>query len=331
MLTFSVVVNTWNAAAFITDSLRSISAQSFRDFEVIVLDDGSTDDTEQLVNEWRTRLPALKYIRQDHLGLPEARNRAIALAAGTYIAFLDADDLWMPDYLQRVFEVIRAVRDVDVICADGWRVSSSERVISSFFPKALPPLHGSIRDARQLFSLFRYASPSATVVARMAFKKVGGYDARFPITNDWHWLIRAAQAESIFYRIDEPLAIYRLHACNLTLGRDHVLDEWSVIYVSLLQDSHQFPQSRILARSVTRGLAAVMVSEMAPRRSRQILSTLRDRLEPDPFLTLLELMTYVGGHGLLRKLRSLRHMMVARPTLASMNGTAAAILKNGLD
>src|SRR5262245_57535681 len=94
----SVIIPAYNAGRTISAALQSVFAQTFRDFEVIVVDDGSTDDTAARVAEWSK---AIHYVRQRNRGPAHARNEGVARAKGRLIAFLDADDIWFPRKLQR--------------------------------------------------------------------------------------------------------------------------------------------------------------------------------------------------------------------------------------
>lgn len=107
----SVVVPCFNYGRFVAEAVASILAQSFRDFEVIVVDDGSTDDTPDVLR--RITDPRVRVLRQANQGCAAARNAGRALARGEFLAFLDADDLWRPTYLERQMEVLDAEPEVD--------------------------------------------------------------------------------------------------------------------------------------------------------------------------------------------------------------------------
>jgi len=103
----SVVIPTYNVAPFIAETLNSVFAQTFTDFEVIVVDDGS-DDAEELERALEPYLERVRYVRQENLGAGAARNRGVQEARGEFIAFLDSDDLWMPEYLEEQVRFLRA-------------------------------------------------------------------------------------------------------------------------------------------------------------------------------------------------------------------------------
>ena len=108
----SVVIPAYNAAAFLAPTLASVFAQDHRPIEVILVDDGSTDDTLAIASSWT---PALRVCRQDNAGPSAARNRGIAMAEGEYLAFIDADDTWLPGRLQRHLTIMIQRPDLDMV------------------------------------------------------------------------------------------------------------------------------------------------------------------------------------------------------------------------
>jgi glycosyltransferase involved in cell wall biosynthesis len=97
---FSIITPTYNRASFLEEMIASVTAQSFQNFEHIIVDDGSTDETEELVNGLIEKHPKIVYIKQDNKGRSVARNVGIEHAKGEYVCFLDSDDVWLPEHLQ---------------------------------------------------------------------------------------------------------------------------------------------------------------------------------------------------------------------------------------
>ena len=113
----SVIIPAYNVAAFIAETLDSVLAQTFTDYEVIVINDGSpdTEEFELVIEPYRERI---RYLRQENGGASSARNAGLRIAKGAYIAFLDADDVWLPDYLEAQIQFIKE-QDCDLVCADA--------------------------------------------------------------------------------------------------------------------------------------------------------------------------------------------------------------------
>ena len=115
--TVSVVIPTFNCAAYLEEALRSVLAQTHPAREIIVVDDGSTDATASVVASFGA---AVSYVFQANAGVAAARNAGMARARGDYIAFLDADDYWAPDKLETQLRLMAACPDVDLVCTDFW-------------------------------------------------------------------------------------------------------------------------------------------------------------------------------------------------------------------
>jgi len=111
----SIIIPTYNRARFLPQCLESAFQQTYRDFEVIIVDDGSTDDTKKIVQKFIKRYgKIITYIYQDHVNIASARNRGLNMAGGRTIAFLDSDDLWMKDKLEKQVQYLQNY-DVDLV------------------------------------------------------------------------------------------------------------------------------------------------------------------------------------------------------------------------
>jgi glycosyltransferase involved in cell wall biosynthesis len=149
----SVVVPCYNYGRFVGDAVGSILAQSFRDFEVIVVDDGSTDDTPDVLRQITDQ--RVRVLRKPNEGCAAARNTGRALARGEFLAFLDADDLWRPTFLERQLEVLEAEPEVDYCFADLVRSTNGQLLPETQFDIApavreLPSRPTAVPGARVL-------------------------------------------------------------------------------------------------------------------------------------------------------------------------------------
>ena len=130
----SVVIPTWNRAALLGDALDSVFAQNYAPVQVIVVDDGSTDDTRSLA----ARYPGVEYYRQEHAGSAAARNRGVAHARGDYIAFLDSDDVWLPGKLRTELDLFRQFPAAGAIISDSEHWLQDRQTRASRFAATLP-------------------------------------------------------------------------------------------------------------------------------------------------------------------------------------------------
>jgi hypothetical protein len=171
----SVVMPTWNRAALVGAAIRSVQAQTFADWELLVVDDGSTDGTRQLVESFGSD-SRIRYIAQEHRGEAPARNTALRLAKGELIAYLDSDNIWFPEFLSAAVAVFAARPDVD--CAYGANVRDHPPQI----------LHRPFDRARLLEG--NYIDMSAFVHRRVLVDRHGDFDERLDRLSDWDIVLR---------------------------------------------------------------------------------------------------------------------------------------------
>lgn len=207
----SVVIPAYNAALFINEALASVFAQTFTDYEVIVVNDGSPDtaDLERTIAPWLGRII---YLKQDNRGPGGARNAAIEVARGEYVAMLDSDDAWLPEYLAEQLRVINANPNVDMVYADA-RFFGDTGFAGRTFMQCSPS-----RGPVTFESLLRYESSiitSCSVVRREALISAGLFDEKFIRCEDFDlWLRLTHQGRRIVYQT-QVLGRHRAHDASL--------------------------------------------------------------------------------------------------------------------
>ncbi len=195
--TISVVIPTHDRAAMLCRALRSVAAQTHCDHEIIVVDDGSTDDTVSAV---RAAGMPIRYLRQDHAGVSAARNRGVAAARGGWIAFLDSDDEWLPQKLARQAAFVathastNACQTDEIWIRDGRRVNPGRRHRKP---------SGDIFAASLELCL---VSPSAVMLRRTTFERLGGFDEGLPACEDYDLWLRLA-VDTPVHLIPERLTV----------------------------------------------------------------------------------------------------------------------------
>lgn len=188
--TVSVIVPAYNAGRTIDATLQSVFGQTYRHIEVIVVDDGSTDDTAERVAAWGDRVV---FLRQANAGPAAARNRAIERARGDFIAFLDADDVWLPEKLEQQTELLSAHPDAAMLygLSQWWYSWSGEPDDAGRdFVHALGVPAGVVIPPPSLLRPFfitqeaAIPSPSSILVRRSVVERVGGFDESFRLYED---------------------------------------------------------------------------------------------------------------------------------------------------
>jgi len=203
----SVIIPVHNGAAFVTGALASICQQTYSPIEIIVIDDGSTDETAGVISRFRQELCRdLKYHRQSKAGPAAARNRGLEMASGGLIAFLDADDQWTRDSLAGSVEMlVNPGFHVVVGCTQPVRAGSGGGADSALQP---------FGPTWMTFSL------GAAVFRREVFSMVGSFDESLGYGEDVDWFLRAREAGiDIGIRPDVTL-LYRRHESNMTLDTE---------------------------------------------------------------------------------------------------------------
>jgi glycosyltransferase involved in cell wall biosynthesis len=202
----SIVVAVYNGAAFLGEALDSALAQDYDPIEVVVVDDGSTDETPEVI----ARYPEVVALRQGNAGPGAARNAGIAAARGAFIAFVDADDTVPAGKLSAQVGYLRDHPDVSVV------LGRQEARIEN----GLEEPHWHERPAwlpRTIAWDGREQIPPMTMVARReAFDRVGPFDTRFRFGDDLDWLLRAHEAGMGLAMVDEVVLIRRAHGDNVT-------------------------------------------------------------------------------------------------------------------
>jgi len=208
----SIIIPTFDCGGFIERTLNSVLAQSFRDYEIIVLDDGSTDGTREVLAPWIDRI---NYFYQPNGGLAHARNVAISRSRGELLAYLDADDLWHPHKLQHQVEFMDSHPECGLLHTELTIIDDEDRIIMDRWYASSG--HVPARGARLIdFIHYNNMQVPSVMERRECFERVGGFDERFRRLEDYlHWLRVVLQGHSVGY-IDEPLALYRRRSGSLS-------------------------------------------------------------------------------------------------------------------
>jgi len=207
----SVIIPAYNAAAFIGETLDSVYAQTFKDFEVIVVNDGSpdTDDLEQALE----RFPAkLRYLKQENQGAAAARNTGITAASGEFVAFLDADDMWLPAFLEKQLDLLERT-PADVVWADAL-ISGDSPLAGRTFMQVQPSFDEVTPE--NLLSVRVTVLTSTVVARRQPIIDVGLFDATLRRGQDFELWLKLARRGCRFVYQEEVLAHRRIVESSLS-------------------------------------------------------------------------------------------------------------------
>jgi glycosyltransferase involved in cell wall biosynthesis len=209
----SVVIPTYNRARFIVQAVESVLDQTYRNFEVIVVDDGSTDHTEALIRERFGQNKRVRYIRQKNSERCEARNNGIRNSRGEFIAFLDSDDLWRPDKLEKQMECFSRHPDTDLVFSDFSYIDDEGRPVAG-------PVHPNYDEVemRGYFNTLvgrNLIGAHTPLIRRSIFEKSGLFSLDWEIMmgEDWEMWARIAYHGRIRF-LPQIAALCRKHPSN---------------------------------------------------------------------------------------------------------------------
>ena len=234
--------------AYLEEAVASVLGQTLEDLELIVVDDGSTDDTAEVVEPYLDRI---RYVPCPHRGKAAARNTAVELAAGELFAFCDSDDRWYPDRLERQLDALECHRDVgmvhgqvEVVDEEGRALPDENATLRAIFSAAhrTPPTYASYASECRCLS-------STILVRRSVFDTVGPYDCDLAI-EDYDFYLRLVLDYSVLFLDGPALAQYRIHdsmTTNDALGEGQI--QTAEKHLALLETEHDIPDARIARRN----------------------------------------------------------------------------------
>jgi glycosyltransferase involved in cell wall biosynthesis len=204
--TVSVVIPVYNGERFLAETVHSALTQTHRDVEVIVVDDGSTDGTPEVISHLGG---SVRSLRQSNQGVAAARNAGIAAARGHFVAFLDADDVWLPDKLERQLALFESNPSLGAVGCGN--LVADERLTTVAEHLAPPCDLSSILLLRSNGGL----TGGSTLIARTeVLRRLGGYDTRLSTSADWDLVVRIVRHYEVA-SVREALMHYRLHGTNM--------------------------------------------------------------------------------------------------------------------
>jgi GT2 family glycosyltransferase len=206
----------FNSERYVATAIEAVLGQSLGDFELIVVDDGSTDGTLDAVRSYAAD-PRVRVVQQEKGGVAAARNRGVSVATTPLVAFLDADDLWLVDHLKHMGALMRAAPHA-VLAFGGWRYVDAR---GALMPQAVMPFGADPERARLELPWRNAVIPSAVIARTAPIRHVGGFDTAFQGVEDWDLWIRLL-GEGPFVALPQVSALYRAHAESLSENGDEM-------------------------------------------------------------------------------------------------------------
>lgn len=216
----SIIMPAYNAARTIKESIKSVLDQTYPQWELLVINDGSKDQTSaivKLIND-----PRIILIEQENAGVASARNNGISKAQGEYIAFLDSDDLWMKNKLEKQLDFLQT-NDLSIVYSKTYCLFEDTNTVKDCFVD----VNMGIKDAQKIL-VFDFVPILTVMLHKKILDEIGTFDLKLQGTEDWDLWIRVLQRYSIGY-IDEFLTIYRITPNSLSRNLEkHMYEELKV-------------------------------------------------------------------------------------------------------
>lgn len=204
----SVIIPTYNSKKYIGEAINSVLRQTFTDYEIIVVDDGSTDNTKEIIDN---NFPKVRYFYIKHQGVSRARNHGIQRACGEFIAFLDADDVWLPDKLERQIDAFNADQELMLVFTEH-RFFDSNGIKEATFSKKERLMKGDV--IKNIF-LYSHVALPTVMVRKSVFHETGYFEEDLNVAEDDNLWIRIALKFRI-HLLDEVLVHCRMTENSLS-------------------------------------------------------------------------------------------------------------------
>jgi glycosyltransferase involved in cell wall biosynthesis len=271
----SVIIAAYNVEGFIGPAVESALGQTHPEVEVIVVNDGSTDDTASALAPFRDRI---RYVEQPNRGLAAARNRGLEEARGTYVALLDGDDLWLPHRLESMISFLEGHPEIGFATSDAFFMNGGPASSERYYQQ----LPGGFRAEDQAYWILEYNFIlGMAVVRRRLFDLYGTFDESLRTSEDWDLWIRFVLGGERAGLVDEPLAYYRRRKGSLSLDWPRIVSD----ALAIIERAVDRPETRSIPRLGTaiykRGLQALVLGDL--RRSKKFFAVVaRDGTSPAP-------------------------------------------------
>ncbi len=209
----SIIIPAYNQGHYLGAAVRSVLSQTWPHYEVIVVDDGSTDNTPEIARAFTD--PRIRYIRQENRGLSGARNTGIRNATGELVSFLDSDDLFLPEKLALLVEALRAQPNLGMLAGQAIIIDEHGRPTGRSFTTPLP------EDSARLL-IWNPLHVGSVLVRRAWLDRVGPFDETLRSYEDWDMWLRLARAGCRFGWVDQPVSLYRFHRGQMTRNAEQM-------------------------------------------------------------------------------------------------------------
>lgn len=207
----SVVIPVYNRARYVGETIESVLSQTYQDFELIAVDDGSTDDSRKVLESFGNRVRILEHPNRENRGQSAAINRGIAAARGEHVGMLDSDDLWLPRKLETQVAYLDSHPEIGLVYGNGRGIDHQGRKLYDIYA----PGHVELSDPGRVLMDCYFLLPNNSLVRRSVLQQAGSFDESLRAAQDHDMAIRIAELTKLAY-IDEEVFCYRRHPDSIS-------------------------------------------------------------------------------------------------------------------
>jgi glycosyltransferase involved in cell wall biosynthesis len=301
----SVIIPSHNYARYLPEALASVIAQTMTEWECIVVDDGSTDETPSVLESYVARDRRIRALRLDGRGPAAARNAGVRASTGAYLQFLDADDLLAPAKLEVHAEFLDRAPDVDIVygISTYFRTSEPDRVLYSLRGQLSRPLLAPVQsgaEALRLLQMFNIMPVCSVLARRGVWMRIGGFNEAARGTEDWDFWLRAAIAGCELRYFEDERARPRIRIHSVSASQDNAKMMQSVVNAALtFRGAGGIENWSAPALPLVYEVAAGIDDVRGGRRGRAVRRIVRAALGASSTLTRLRWLVYGAGAALL--------------------------------
>lgn len=223
----SVIIPAYNQGLYLKEAVQSVLGQTYPNFELIIVDDGSTDNTADVVHRFQDQ--RIRYIYQENRGLSAARNAGIQHSDGEFLTFLDSDDLFFPDKLEVLLAELEQHPEVGFVAGQAVLIDEHGNPLGEVFSTPLPD------DPARLL-LWNPLHVCSVMVRRLWIDRVGLFDERFRAYEDWDMWLRLGRAGCPMRWVPYPVSMYRFHTSQMTQDRERMTTATFAVLAKVFSD-----------------------------------------------------------------------------------------------
>jgi glycosyltransferase involved in cell wall biosynthesis len=258
----TVIIPSYNREKYICETIDSALSQTYENIEIVVVDDGSTDRSREILEGYGNRILLLEHEGRSNRGQASAINLAMRSARGKYVAILDSDDIWTVDKIEKQVDYLERHPEIGIVYGNGYAIDENGKILY----KLIPPGHREDSDPSRMLLECHFNIPSNALVRRTAFDQAGEFDETLRSSQDHDMAIRLLEVTKAAF-LDEPVWYYRRHPD--TQSTKHTKRRWMNGFKILDKACSRYPY----AWSVRRRRLAVLHFRLA-----QCLSSDREYL-----------------------------------------------------